>query len=184
MTCVVTRPIPVLPGLGVLCVLLWPINLCFLVAWLFNPCFPCPSCPKSCRGPWLIGFAFRLPVAAVCDRRSGAQARVNCSTQFIIFRLFVPSSLGPFDRHHHCACILHHVPPLVKSPPTNSPPHPLTYPPQFRIPHSALRTQMSLPPAPFHAKIASSGDWRSGSAAALHAVGRGFESLIAHHSTS
>ncbi len=25
------------------------------------------------------------------------------------------------------------------------------------------------------------GDWRSGSAAALHAVGRGFESLIAHH---
>ena len=31
-------------------------------------------------------------------------------------------------------------------------------------------------------KILAWGDWRSGSAAALHAVGRGFESLIAHHS--
>ena len=30
-------------------------------------------------------------------------------------------------------------------------------------------------------KIGLAGDWRSGSAAALHAVGRGFESLIAHH---
>jgi hypothetical protein len=30
-------------------------------------------------------------------------------------------------------------------------------------------------------KNSPSGDWRSGSAAALHAVGRGFESLIAHH---
>ena len=29
-------------------------------------------------------------------------------------------------------------------------------------------------------KILLPGDWRSGSAAALHAVGRGFESLIAH----
>ena len=47
-------------------------------------------------------------------------------------------------------------------------------------PTSEFRAQMGLPPAPFHAKIASSGDWRSGSAAALHAVGRGFESLIAH----
>jgi hypothetical protein len=41
---------------------------------------------------------------------------------------------------------------------------------------------MSLPRLEFGAKCHRLGDWRSGSAAALHAVGRGFESLIAHHS--
>src|SRR5882724_12688864 len=44
-----------------------------------------------------------------------------------------------------------------------------------------MAREMSLPVIVQRVKMLPAGDWRSGSAAALHAVGRGFESLIAHH---
>src|SRR5581483_2729339 len=49
-------------------------------------------------------------------------------------------------------------------------------------PYGGARPGNELAPARIRRNISlGAGDWRSGSAAALHAVGRGFESLIAHH---